>query len=265
MPASENKIIAVVGGTGNISRSIVASLHNCQEFHIRVTSRDPSARKAKEFFYSGIEAVKADSWVPEELDAAFKDCWGVFINTNSDDPNFKNEITNGEVTILSFDNEEAISDYTKTAGFKTVTNADKTVWAVSDPRSFQDIVDAYNKVSDTKRARYVAAEGPLKAANKGKTKEVNSLFNYCRWVKGNYCGNKPLDLTDMKILKALGAKSRGRTGKDAELQTVEDFWAMTLPRRMDRALADTNSRLWCKSSRCRCRELAEPSAPIVSM
>ncbi|KAH7159429.1 hypothetical protein B0J13DRAFT_518894 [Dactylonectria estremocensis] len=344
MPASENKIIAVVGGTGNIGRSVVASLHDSPEFHVRVTTRDPTARKAKEFSDSGIEMVKADSWVPEELDAAFKNCWGVFVNTNSDDPNFKNEvgppesemgriiidaairqgvqhfifqslppsskITNGEVPILSFDNKEAISDYAKTAGFKTTTNvnlgwvlevfwldtyikafgglaksfdedgyltlklplmgnnpetvpwtavehdygdavlgvfinpapwAGKTVWAVSDPRSFQDVVDAYNQVSGTKRARYVAAEGPLKAANKGKTKEVNGLVDYCRWVKGNYCGNKPLDLTDMKILKALGAKARGRTGKDAELQTVEEFWAMTLPRHMDGALADMKS------------------------
>lgn len=342
MPVLKQNIIAVVGGAGNIGRSVVTALHDSLEFCPRVTSRDPTTGKAKEFADGGIEVVKADSWIPEELDAAFKGCWGLFVNTNSDDPNFKNEvgppeseqgriiidaairqgikhfvfqnlpaaskITNGEVPILSFDNKEAISDYAKAAGFQTVTNvnlgwvlevfwlptyvdafgglaqrpdeggflslkvppmgndpelvpwtavehdygdavlgvfmdpepwAGKTVWAVSDPRSFQDLVDAYNEISGTKRARRVIPTGSLKTMTEGKTKEVNGLFGYCHWVKGNYCGNKPVDLTDMKTLKALGAKARGRTGKDAELQTVEEFWAMTLPRHMDQHFADT--------------------------
>ncbi|KAI8670466.1 NmrA domain-containing protein [Fusarium keratoplasticum] len=341
MSASEKRIITVVGGTGNIGKAVVAALQESQLFHVRVTSRDPATGKAKEFADSGIEVVKADSWNPKELDAAFKGCWGLWVNTNSDDINFKNEvgppesemgriiidaairqgvdhfvfqnlpaaskITNGEVPILSFDNKETISDYAKAAGFKTTTNvnlgwvlevfwldtyvdafgglakkpdeegflslkvppmgndpevvpwtavehdygdavlgvfidpepwADKTVWAISDPRSFQDLVDAYNKVSGTKRARRVIPEGALKTKTQGKTKEVNGLFGYCHWVKGNYCGNKPVDLTDMKTLKALGAKARGRTGKDAELQTVEEFWAMTIPRYQDQASSD---------------------------
>ncbi|CAI6073524.1 unnamed protein product, partial [Clonostachys chloroleuca] len=258
MPAAKKKIIAVVGGTGNIGRAVVAALHESQLFHVRVTTRDPTKGKAKEFADSGIEVV----------------------NTNSDDINFKNEvgppeskmgqiiidaairqrvdhfvfqnlpaackITNGEVPIVSFDNKEAISDYAKTAGFKTTTNVNlgwvlevfwldtyvdafgglaqrpdeegflslkvppmgndpevvpwtavehdygdavlgvfvdpepwdgKTVWAVSDPRSFQDLVDAYNKISGTKRARRVIPEGALK------TKEVNGLFGYCHWPR----------------------------------------------------------------------------------
>lgn len=333
MSQLHQKTIIVIGGSGNIGRSVVASLRENPDFHVRVTSRDPSTGYAKELASSGIEVVKADSWLPEQLDAALKGGWGLFVNTNSDDPNFKNgigppesdmgriiidaavrqgirhfvfqslppasKITKGEVPILSFDNKEAISEYAKTAGFQTATNvnlgwaleifwldtyvkafgglarqpddegfltlklppmgndpelvpwtavehdygdavhgvfvdpapwAGKTVWAVSDPRSFQDLIDAYNKVSGSTRARYVSLHGRLVAATEGKTKEVNGLSDYCRWVKGNFCGGEPVDLADMRVLKALGAEARGRSGKDAELQTVEGFWAMTIPR-----------------------------------
>ncbi|EEU37838.1 uncharacterized protein NECHADRAFT_88307 [Fusarium vanettenii 77-13-4] len=99
--------------------------------------------KAKESASSGIKVVKANSWNPKELDAAFNGCWGLWVSTNSDDINFKNEagppesqmgcniidaaipqginhfifqslstaskITNVEVPILSSDNKEAVS------------------------------------------------------------------------------------------------------------------------------------------------------------
>ncbi|KAH6661545.1 hypothetical protein F5X68DRAFT_237909 [Plectosphaerella plurivora] len=334
MAQQGKKIIAVVGGTGTVGQHVVAALRDVPEFHVRVTTRDPTTGRAKEFADAGIEVVKADSWQPEELDAAFKDCWGLFVNTDSDDPNFKAEIgppeseqgfiiidaairqgvkhfvfqnlpaaskiSNGEAPILSFDNKNQISDYALKAGFKTATNvnlgwilevfwhktyihtfgglamirdkdgfltlrmppfgnnpekvpwtstehdygdavlgvfmnpepwAGKTVWAISDPRSFKDVADAYNKVSGTNDARFVQkGDGNMTATSEGKTKEVNGLLRYCHWVKGDYCGGKPHDQTDMETLKAIGAKARGRTGKDAELQTVEDFWAMTLPR-----------------------------------
>jgi uncharacterized protein YbjT (DUF2867 family) len=65
---------------------VALSLHDNPEFHVRVTSRDPSTTKATELVKRGIEVVKADSWNPEELTAAFKDCWGLFMNIDSDAP-----------------------------------------------------------------------------------------------------------------------------------------------------------------------------------
>ncbi|KAB2574163.1 NmrA-like family domain-containing protein 1 [Lasiodiplodia theobromae] len=99
----------------------------------------------------------------------------------------------------------------------------RTVWAVSECRSFEEVTEAYNRVAGTREARYVVKEGALEAGTEGKTKEVNGLFDYCHYVKGEYCGGKPLDQEPMKLLKRMASVARGCEKSD--LQTAEGFMA----------------------------------------
>jgi hypothetical protein len=153
--AASKKLIVIIGGTGMVGGSVARSLYDNPEYHVRLTTRDLTTDKAKRCNNDGFDIVKADSWNKDELDAVFNGAWGVFLNTDSDDPNFKSEIgppesamgkividaairqgvhhfvysglprsaelTNSEVQILSFDNKAAISDYGRKAGFKSFT------------------------------------------------------------------------------------------------------------------------------------------------
>ncbi|KAM6509439.1 hypothetical protein FALCPG4_017094 [Fusarium falciforme] len=159
----QKKTVVVIGGTGLFGGSVVTSLLDNPEFHVRVTSRDPTSVKAKRVRDQGAEVVLADSWKSDELVEAFKGAWALFLNTDSDNANFKAEIgppesemgrividaavkqdvkhfvfsglpeapnvTKGEVPILSFDNEAAIWAYAQKASFETVTSIN-TRWAL---------------------------------------------------------------------------------------------------------------------------------------
>ncbi|KAH0433006.1 NmrA family protein [Colletotrichum camelliae] len=143
MDANETKTVVVIGG--NLGSSVARSLHDNHEFRVRVISRDPSSAKSKKLIDSGIEVVQADYRETEQLLKAFKGCWGIFINIDSDAPNFKqrigpselqigkgmvdaavkagikhavhaslpaaSELTKGEVPVLAFDDKSAISKY----------------------------------------------------------------------------------------------------------------------------------------------------------
>ncbi|PKY02457.1 NAD(P)-binding protein [Aspergillus campestris IBT 28561] len=146
------KTIVVIGGTGMYGGSVAHSLKDNAEFQVLLTTRDPNSPKARQRREEGFLLVKADSWSAAELDSAFANAYGVFLNTDSDDANFKNEIgapesamgkividaairqgvkyfvysglpqcerlTNGEVSILSFSNKNAIANYGRKAGFE---------------------------------------------------------------------------------------------------------------------------------------------------
>ena len=322
------RLIVVVGGTGMFGGSVAHSLRDNPDFRIRLTTRDPAGPKARRRADEGFELVKANSWDASELDAAFQGAFGVFLNTDSDDPNFKNEVgppesamgkividaairqgvkvfvfaglpeanrlTNGEVSILSFDNKNAIAAYGRKAGFDSFAEVNvgwamdifwmetygkafggfatipdkegfltlrtfpmsnnperipwssvrddlgdavhgvfldpkrydkKTVWAISEYASFQEVADAYNRVTGTQVARHVPEHNPLKAATLGKTKEVNGLRDYCHYMKGNYCNGRPTDdalLSEMRELKKVASASRG-VGGTSHPQTIEGF------------------------------------------
>lgn len=131
---------------------------------MRATTRDPRTPKATRLARLGISVVRADSWNASDLAAAFRnDTWAVFLNTDSDDPNFKaqrgppesamgrvvidaavaagvkhfvyaglpeaSRVTGGAVPVLSFDEKAAIAAYARKAGFEsavTVTSG----WAL---------------------------------------------------------------------------------------------------------------------------------------
>jgi hypothetical protein len=146
------KKIVVVGGTGMFGGSVARSLKDNPEFEVVLTTRDPNSPKASKCREEGFLLVKANSWNAAELGLVLAGAYGVFLNTDSDDLNFKNEVgppesamgkividaairqnvkyfvfsglpqsnrlTNGEVSILSFDNKTAIANYGRKAGFE---------------------------------------------------------------------------------------------------------------------------------------------------
>lgn len=83
-----SQLITVYGATGAQGGSVVQSLlqNKSQAFKIRGITRNPDSDKAKALKEQGVEVVKADGLVKQEVVEAFKDSWGVFVNTNSDDP-----------------------------------------------------------------------------------------------------------------------------------------------------------------------------------
>lgn len=99
----------------------------------------------------------------------------------------------------------------------------QVVWAVSDPISFQQVTDTYNKVCGKNEARFVQLTEPVHARKPSKAKEVNGVRDYTEYVKGDYCGGKPVDLTLARTLKRAAVAARGREGASKDLQTFEGF------------------------------------------
>ncbi|KAF5971867.1 hypothetical protein FCOIX_9689 [Fusarium coicis] len=153
---SSPKLITVFGATGSQGGSVVQSLlqNKCQSFRIRGITRNPESEKAKALSEYGAEVVKADGLVREEVIKAFRGSWGVFANTNSDDPSMNkeggpteldigkslvdaaaeagvrhfvysgmasaSETTGGAVPNKAFDMKHAVGEYAKSKGFETV-------------------------------------------------------------------------------------------------------------------------------------------------
>ncbi|KAK7397518.1 hypothetical protein QQX98_013113 [Neonectria punicea] len=85
---SSSKVITVYGATGTQGGSVVNSLlqNKDKTFSVRGITRNPESGKAKALASQGVEVVKADGFVKEQVAEAFRGSWGVFVNTNSDDP-----------------------------------------------------------------------------------------------------------------------------------------------------------------------------------
>ncbi|KAM5352632.1 hypothetical protein ACJ41O_005354 [Fusarium nematophilum] len=152
-----SQLITVYGATGSQGGSVVLSLlqNKSQSFKIRAVTRNPDSDKAKALAEQGVEVVKADGLAKEEVLEAFKGSWGVFVNTNSDDPAVNqtdgpsetelgkglvdaaaeagvrhfvysgmesaSEITGGAVPNKAFEEKHAIGEYAKSKGvFETV-------------------------------------------------------------------------------------------------------------------------------------------------
>lgn len=82
------KLVTIYGATGNQGGSVARSLlaDESGAFAVRGTTRKPDSESAKALSAAGAEVVRADGKVKEQLVAAFEGSWGVFANTNSDDP-----------------------------------------------------------------------------------------------------------------------------------------------------------------------------------
>ncbi|KAI1013090.1 hypothetical protein LB503_001572 [Fusarium chuoi] len=153
---SSPKLITVFGATGSQGGSVVHSLlqNKSQSFRIRGITRNPESEKAKALVEHGVEVVKADGLVKGEVIEAFRGSWGVFVNTNSDDPSMNqedgpteldigkslvdaaaeagvrhfvysgmasaSETTGGAVPNKAFDMKHAVGEYAKNRGFETV-------------------------------------------------------------------------------------------------------------------------------------------------
>src|SRR6476469_10123139 len=74
---NEEKIIAVIGATGQQGGGVVRALQACSQFKVRALSRNPG--KHREL---ADEVVEADLSRPETLEAAFEGAQGVFLVTN---------------------------------------------------------------------------------------------------------------------------------------------------------------------------------------
>ncbi|KAH7139804.1 hypothetical protein B0J13DRAFT_478121 [Dactylonectria estremocensis] len=146
---SASKLVTVYGATGAQGGSVVRSLlrNHSGIFQVRAISRNPDSEAARALAAAGAEVVKADGFKKEELVKSFAGSWGIFVNTNSDDPavgqkNGPSEtaigkdvvdaaveagvkyfvysglasasiVTNDEVPIECFDEKHAIAEYAR--------------------------------------------------------------------------------------------------------------------------------------------------------
>ncbi|KAF7549588.1 hypothetical protein G7046_g8289 [Stylonectria norvegica] len=155
---SSPKLITVYGATGSQGGSVIGSLlqNKTSGVSLRGITRSPESEKAKALNLQGVEVVKADGLVKEQIIEAFRGSWGVFVNTNSDDPAIgqtssvsetdlgkalidaaaeagvrhfvysglasASQITHGVVPNQAFDEKHDVSEYAKSKeAFETVT------------------------------------------------------------------------------------------------------------------------------------------------
>ncbi|OAL28906.1 hypothetical protein AYO22_02342 [Fonsecaea multimorphosa] len=88
-PSSPVREVAVVGGTGTLGSSVAISLAKNPAFGVRALSRDAQGPKAQSLWDCGITVETANNWDSQALEAAFHGCWAVFINIDSDNPDYQ--------------------------------------------------------------------------------------------------------------------------------------------------------------------------------
>ena len=77
MSSNNEKVIAVIGATGQQGGAVVRALQAGGQFKVRALTRNPGKHRDL-----ADEVVKADLDRPETLKAAFKGAHGVFLVTN---------------------------------------------------------------------------------------------------------------------------------------------------------------------------------------
>ncbi|OQD98274.1 hypothetical protein PENVUL_c072G01493 [Penicillium vulpinum] len=76
----QNRVIAVIGGTGNQGGSVARSLLDNKTLDVRCITRDASSPQAKALTSLGAQVVQADATQRLELEKAFLGCCGLFVN-----------------------------------------------------------------------------------------------------------------------------------------------------------------------------------------
>ena len=82
----DQKIIAVMGATGNQGSGVVNALLARGKFGVRVITRNPHSEKAQAFKIRDCEVVQGDLTKPETLPPTFASAYGAFVVTNFGDP-----------------------------------------------------------------------------------------------------------------------------------------------------------------------------------
>ncbi|KAI1626195.1 hypothetical protein EDD37DRAFT_333585 [Exophiala viscosa] len=85
MPASNKKIIAIVGATGRQGGSVARTFLSAplsSRWHVRCLTRNPSSEAARGLAALGAELVQADLSSTASLVAAFSSATAIFVNTN---------------------------------------------------------------------------------------------------------------------------------------------------------------------------------------
>lgn len=82
------KIITVYGATGLQGGSVVESLtkDSSGAFKVRGITRNTNSEKSKSLANRGVEMIQANGLVYQQVVDALRGSWGVFANTNSEDP-----------------------------------------------------------------------------------------------------------------------------------------------------------------------------------
>lgn len=83
---SSKQIITVFGATGAQGGSVIQSLHLNKGFALRGITRNINSDKSKALSAQGVDMVQADGLVKEQMIKALQGSFGLFVNTNSDDP-----------------------------------------------------------------------------------------------------------------------------------------------------------------------------------
>lgn len=144
--ASTTKLVTVVGATGAQGGSVVKSLlQNKGLFSIRAVTRNPDSESAQTLRNSGVEIVKGDGLNKEDMLAAFKGAWAVYVNTRSNDPAFRtpngpSEVDCGRI-IVEAANEVGVKHFLYSSGspVSELTNGGLTLPMMDDKYKIEQL------------------------------------------------------------------------------------------------------------------------------
>ncbi|KAH8894519.1 NAD(P)-binding protein [Thozetella sp. PMI_491] len=79
--SSSNKVIAIIGATGNQGGSVARTFLALPNWHVRCITRKPSSQKAAVLKELGAEVIQGDLSEPTTLKTAFSGAHAIFLNT----------------------------------------------------------------------------------------------------------------------------------------------------------------------------------------
>ncbi|KAF4977787.1 hypothetical protein FZEAL_5753 [Fusarium zealandicum] len=264
---SSPKLITVYGATGSQGGSVVLSLiqNKTQSFKIRGITRNPDSDKAKALTEQGVEVVKADGLIREQMVEAFRGSWGVFVNTNSDDPAINqaggptendlgkgiadaaaeagvrhfvysgmasaSEITGGAVPNKAFEEKHAVGEYAKSEGVFETVNVVSPGWYMENHlvEELAPVMGGFPFVTDEEG--YLTLHVPRWGGNE----EIPFIAigdDYGDLVHGifldpeKYNGRLVQGISDSETADKLVSEFEKLTGKKARFVPIEDWKTM---------------------------------------